>query len=508
MKAFLMHREEDFDLQRPSSPQAAALVQDLELQTLFEAMACGDDFLLKVAQQAVLSSLEDLDAIRYRQEILQDCLRNPDVVRAIYQIPIEAMLKKRKSWMGIFGSYPGGVLSGAVQMVHMLMDLLKRLKQLADEHADQFQSAGFTRFFAMLREELSDDYFDEVQAHLAQLKFKNGVLISLSLGRGNEGAGYVLRKPHDSDQNWLERLLAPKPQTFTFRIHPRDDHGARAVSEIRSRGINLAANALAQSADHIESFMNMLRIELAFYVGCLNLAEQLTGLGAPITFPTPAPTGVRRHTFRGLYDACLALTLQKKVVGNDVTADHKELVIITGANQGGKSTFLRSIGLAQLLMACGMFVPAESFQANLCRGLFSHFRREEDVTMESGKLEEELGRMSDIVDWVKPDSMVVFNESFAATNEREGSEIAWQVVRALLERRVKVFFVTHLYQFARVVYEKNLDSALFLRAERRPDGSRTFRLNLGEPLPTSFGADLYAQLFETRPELGACVSKP
>ncbi|EGD50050.1 DNA mismatch repair protein MutS domain protein [Thermoanaerobacter ethanolicus JW 200] len=63
--------------------------------------------------------------------------------------------------------------------------------------------------------------------------------------------------------------------------------------------------------------------------------------------------------------------------------------------------------------------------------------------MKSGKLDEELSRMSDIVDNIKPNSMVLFNESFAATNEREGSEIARQIITALIEKRIKVFFVTH-----------------------------------------------------------------
>jgi DNA mismatch repair ATPase MutS len=90
---------------------------------------------------------------------------------------------------------------------------------------------------------------------------------------------------------------------------------------------------------------------------------------------------------------------------------------------------------------------------------------------------------------------LLFNESFAATNEREGSEIARQVVCALLERRIKVFFVTHLYEFAHSFAERAMEEAVFLRAERRADGKRTFRLVEGEPLETSYGEDLYRQVF-------------
>ncbi len=166
----------------------------------------------------------------------------------------------------------------------------------------------------------------------------------------------------------MERILAERPPVYTFHLHPRDESGARALSELNDRGINLVANALAQCTDHILGFFSMLRTELAFYVGCLNVHGQLAQKGEPMSFPLPVAPDERRHSFKGLYDICLALTMEQSIVGNEVHADRKDLVIITGANQGGKSTFLRSIGLAQVMMQCGMFVPAESFCANVCEG--------------------------------------------------------------------------------------------------------------------------------------------
>ncbi|HDL52846.1 MAG TPA: DNA mismatch repair protein MutS, partial [Proteobacteria bacterium] len=128
-------------------------------------------------------------------------------------------------------------------------------------------------------------------------------------------------------------------------------------------------------------------------------------------------------------------------------------------------------------------------------GLFTHYKREEDAFMESGKLDEELSRMSQVVDNVGPNSLLLLNESFSATNEREGSEIAKQITCALLESRVKVFFVTHLYEFAHVLYDEKMENALFLRAERQADGERTFKVVKGEPLETSYGEDLYRAIW-------------
>jgi DNA mismatch repair ATPase MutS len=435
MKVLLMYHDRDFDLQRQLPPQAPALTQDLELHTLLGAMALDDKFVFEVARKAVLSSVNDLDTIRYRQHILQDCLKNASIVRKIYTIAVEAIESEKKNYLGLLSRYPAWVLRRSIEVLQMFVGMLKKLKQIADEHADTFESEGFTAFFAMLTRELGDDYFARVQHHLRALEFRDGVLISAELGQGNKGINYILRKPPDKQQRWIERIFAEKPPAYTFHISDRDESGAQALSDLKDQGINLVANALAQSTDHILSFFSMLRTELAFYIGCLNVHEQLAQMGEPVCFPRPLAPGERRHAFQGLYDVCLALTMKQGVVGNDLHADGKDLVIITGANQGGKSTFLRSIGLAQVMMQCGMFAPAESFCANVCKGLFTHYKRKEDATMKSGKLDEELGRMSDIVDNITSHSMLLLNESFAATNEREGSEIARQIMNALLEKQ-------------------------------------------------------------------------
>ena len=510
MKVFLMHADRDFKLQGeieqrypyrhvlPLPPAKVALMQDLELDTLFNAMAQEDEFLFDIAKQAIFSSLASPEAIRYRQAILKDCLKNPAIVREIYSLPIEATDGKHRHWMGIFTRYPSGVLSGAVQMLEMFVTLLRKLKRIADEHGGKFESQGFRRFFAMIQQELTEDYFTVVEGHLRALKFKRGVLISAELGNGNEGRNHILRKTNHDNRFWFKRVFSRKSPIYSYTLHPRDEAGARALGELRDKGLNLVANAAGQSADHIDNFFNMLRTELAFYIGCLNLFERLTQLGEPVAFPEPAPTNERQHSFTGLYDVALTLTMKKKVVGNDVNADGKDLIIITGANQGGKSVFLRSIGLAQLMMQCGMFVPAESFHANVCTGLFTHYKREEDSSMTSGKFDEELGRMSEIVDNVAPNSIVLFNESFAATNEREGSEIARQIVSALLEKHIKVFYVTHLYELAHGFHARQMDNAIFLRADRKEEGHRTYKLIEAPPLKTSYGVDAYNKIFGER----------
>src|SRR5712692_992384 len=164
MKAFLMYNDHDFDLQRKLPPNERALTQDLELHTLFNAMALGDKFLFEVAKRAVLSGLDtDLDTIRYRQHILQDCLKNASIVRDIYTIAVESIESEKKNFWGFLSKYPDMILRRSIEVLQMFVGMLKKLKHIADEHAGTFESEGFTAFFAMLNKELSDDYFASVQ---------------------------------------------------------------------------------------------------------------------------------------------------------------------------------------------------------------------------------------------------------------------------------------------------------------------------------------------------------
>jgi len=513
MRALLMYPDRDFDphqllrdvmypyrrdvdRKQQLPPHERALIQDLELDTLLHAMGGDDEFLLEVARTALLSGLRnDVDTILYRQEILKDCLKNPAVVRQLYDLMVEAIKTTEKHWWGMSSHYASSMLYSSIDLLEFSLGVLRKLRGIAEEQAGRFESEAFTALFAMFGKELSNEYLASIQNHLRELKFRKGVLLSAELGEWNESTNYVLRQACAKDPNWLDRILGKGPPAYTFYIADRDTAGAQILSDMRHRGISRVAIALARSSDHVLSFFKMLQVELAFYIGCLNLHGRLAAKEEPVCFPTPAPAGERKHCFNGLYDVCLSLQMECRVVGNAVDADGKNLTIITGANQGGKSSFLRSIGLAQVMMQCGMFVGAEAFEAELCPALFTHYKREEDATMKSGKFEEEIARMSEVVDHIAPNSMLLFNESFAATNEREGSEIAKQIVCALLEKRSKIFYVTHLYEFARGFFDRKIEDALFLRAERKADGTRTFRLLEGEPLETSHGGDLYRQIF-------------
>jgi hypothetical protein len=493
MKVFLMHPGRDFDPKQDVPPNCEALSQDLDLDALLGAMAGGDAALFEVARKALLFTVTDPDVILYRQQVLADCLRHPLVVREMHEVAIAAIEGRRRLHLSFLGYSPDSILSSSVRLLALFLPLLRRLRMIADETRQGFQSAGFERMLRTLVEELNDGYLLTLEAHLERLQSRHGVLLSAQLGQGNSGSDYTVRLPRD--RGWKARLTPWNRAKYSFQIPRRDDAAVRELSQIRGRGVNLVANALAQSTDHILSFFGMLRTELGFYVACLNLHERLSEKGQPVCFPTPLASEECDLSAAGLYDICLALRTRRELVGNDIEGRDKRLVMITGANGGGKSTFLRSVGLAQVMMQCGMFVAANALRANVSRGVFTHFPREEDPSMDRGKLNEELSRMNEIADSIAPGCLLLCNESFSSTNEREGSEIARQIVRALTDSGVKVFYVTHMYDLAHGLQAQSTHDALFLRAERQSDGSRTFKLHEAAPLSTSFGEDLYLQIF-------------
>lgn len=498
MKVRLLHPDRDLDL-APRLPWHLEdrLEEDLGLRPLYAAMGAGDDFLAGIAKKVIPVTVVEPRVIVYRQQVLADCLTSRAVVRQMYDVAVDGTEVRRKVFLGaLMSRNPQAVLRRSVRLLELLAANLRQLRGLCDEHAGSFSSPGFQQLLSMISEQLCDTYLERLDTDLAELGLARGVLLSAQLGVGHKGTGYLLHQP--PRRGFWEKLTGNHDRGRGFTVDEHDEAGALALTELAGRALNDIASTVAQSADHIQAFFGRLRTELAFYLGCANLYDRLAKSGVPTCFPIPAPASPPQICCRDLRDVGLCLAGRTPIVGNDVDAENKSLIMITGANEGGKSTFLRSIGTAQIMMQAGMFVTAISFRADVRDGVLTHFKREEDVTYTHGKLDEELARMSEIADVVGSTSMLLCNESFASTNEREGSQIARDVVLAMTESGAKVVYVTHLYDLAQSLFARHDPADLFLRAQRRPDGERTFQLQPAPPEPTSYGEDSFRRIFGLR----------
>lgn len=502
MKPCLLYEHKE-EASKKNISNETELVQDLNLQIIFKTMSQDNDFLYRTVKSVILNSLLDINTIIFRQEILKDCIKNSPVIRDVFNIASKAVLEaafyKEYTQPNYARIIPVSVrVIKSVGLLELLILKLEEARALFSTNEKGFDSKGMISFYRMLNNYLTDEFFIKVKEHIKDLKsISEGgkMIIGAKLGNGIKGTGYILRELSNTSQKTIQKSKSWKVAESN-NIPLDNTSTAKSAREIEEAGLIHILRVINHFISNTLHFFEVLRYEIGFYTGCTNLYEDLSKLGAPITYPVPTTPNEKMFTAKGLYDISLAIGEKKKLIDNDIDANGKTLFIITGANQGGKSTFLRSIGLAQILMQCGMFVPASYFYSNVCDRVFTHFTREEDINMNSGKLDEELLRLNTIINSITPISLLLLNEPFATTTERDGSKIAGDLITALYEIDIKVLFVTHLYEFSNSIYNKKLEKAIFLRAERNDNGYRSFCIKTGEPLKSSFGEDLFNSVIE------------
>ncbi len=473
-------------------PPPGDLVADLELERLYAAMAAGDEEVLGVVRRVVPAWLIAADEIRYRQAVLRDVLATPGIALELYRIAGDAIAAERRAWGGGLRSAEL-VLRRSVGVLDGFLVSFREVRSVAERHADHVSSPGLLAFFDRVRTELDDAWLAEAADHVRRLRERR-LVVTARLGPGNRGVDHVLRRPADGRSRLRDRVGLAASRGMAVDVTLHDQNAMNALAELRSAAIVPAASAVQEAVGHILAFFRLLRVEVAFYLGCANLRDALGRADVGVSFPEPAGLGERQLRARGIVDPCLALAVDGPVIGNDVEADGYGLVVVTGANGGGKSTLLRAVGLAQVMLQAGMFVSATELRAGLRSNVLTHFSREEGTVPDGGRLDAELRRLSALVGRATPGSLVLLNESLSTTNERDGAAIAHGVVTGLVDAGATVWFVTHLYALARRLQADDAPGVLFLRAERGSGAERPFRVVEAPPLSTSFGMDRYRRL--------------
>ena len=493
MRVNLLFPDRDLLLFKRKGSCQVDVVNDLELQTVIAAMSRGDELIEEVARSVLLERKTSIDVILFRQGVLKDAMAAPEMFRNIYDIATEAGQAERKVFGGLYARTPSARLFRSVRVLKVYLELLRKLKIAILKADNSLASVGMSVFVNTVSENLGEPYLRQVEEQLSYLSFPDGMLLGAKLARHNRGMEYRLLHENDGKMRWWSRV-SPQGNKQTFRIAPRDESGARILAEIQDEGVAEIAEATLSSAQHIKGFFASLAREMAYYVGCINLFDSIDSLEAPICWPKPLQAGGGVLRFSGLWATVLALKTREPTVTNDLDTDGVFRTVITGANSGGKSTWLKSVGIALLMMQAGMFVVADSFAASIFDGLYTHFSRGEEQNLAGGRLDEELSRLNNIVHEIASESILLMNESFSSTNEQEGSAVAEEVVSAFADAHLRCFVVTHMYQLASSLHALGLKSDCFLIAERKADASRTFRLCPGFPQPTSFSYDLYRQI--------------
>ncbi|WP_169813253.1 MutS-related protein [Nocardia jejuensis] len=439
-------------------------------------------------------SLLDPQVIAYRQEVVSDSCAQPATIRELYSIVKDATDIRR--WTAGRDRGARGKLYLSLEPLTKLISHLRRLRATLDTNSSLFTSAGFLGFTKNLADLFSEEYLTDIEQYIRALEFEHGFEVSATLGAHGEIVGAVLHEPPAPPRR-RKTVFAPRDR-HTVEISPTDESARKFISRLVGNCLDRVADVVAHVTEVLAGFFQAARTEMAFLVGCVNLHEHLQSRRYPVCYPRPlGPDSGTGFDFRSLRDPALCLSHRSAIEGNSIDGRGRLLTVITGANSGGKSTFLRSLGTAQLMMQAGMFVVAEAYEADIRTGIFSHFRVDEDASMTYGRLKEELVRVRDLTDRIGPGSMVLWNEPFASTSEREATEILAPITEALLDSGVTVIVVTHLYDFAAALARRQHATDLFLQAQRLPDGTRTYRLEVGAPATTSHAMDIYRRIFGT-----------
>jgi len=201
----------------------------------------------------------------------------------------------------------------------------------------------------------------------------------------------------------------------------------------------------ATHASFVEDTVATFDREIQFYTAVSEFLERLTAAHLPICYPdiSEQDKTVDAHD---VYDIALAdklVNARKPVVLNDVVLGEDErIVVVTGPNQGGKTTFARTFGQLHHLAALGCPTPGTKVRLGLFDRIFTHFERTENLRRLSGKLEDELIRIHQILLDATDRSVVVMNESFGSTSLRDSRQLGAAVIEQLIDFDLRAVYVT------------------------------------------------------------------
>jgi DNA mismatch repair ATPase MutS len=235
---------------------------------------------------------------------------------------------------------------------------------------------------------------------------------------------------------------------------PEMDHVEAAILDLVAKLYPEVFASLEEFASRHQDFLDPIVAsfdrEVQFYIACIEYIEPLTRAGLPSSIPTVTQSKQVRAT--GVFDIALAKQLvreSKPVVTNDFYLQEPErIVVVSGPNQGGKTTFARTFGQLHYLASIGCPVPGSEAQLFLFDHLFTHFEREEEIRNHSGKLEDELLRIHEILERATSRSILIMNESFLSTTIEDAVFLSREIMQRIITLDILCVSVTFLDELA------------------------------------------------------------
>jgi DNA mismatch repair protein MutS len=435
--------------------KAPEFFPDLNLDQVVASITAGrEEYNLKPFFHTPLSRVE---TINYRYDILRD-LEN----QALFE-HISSFGKKMRAMRGHLAQ---------ADKLHYKYQKERWFLEAADLYCDavnclnhdltlaDLRSRGFLVFREYLATYTKSDDFASLLSETQKLKADlSGVIYCLHI-KGNR----ITVSRYGSEPDYSADVLqtfekfkqgSVKEYRFDFSSDPAMNHVEAAVLELVARRYPDIFSSLGQyrhrHRDYLDATIGDYDREVQFYLACLEHIGSFKPAGLLFCYPTVTDRSKEVHGHE-VFDLALANNLIRKrapVVTNDFYLKEPErIIVVSGANQGGKTTFARTIGQLHYLASIGCPVPGREARLFLFDRLFTHFEREEDLQNLTGKLEDDLLRIHEILERATPDSILIMNESFSSTTLSDALFLGKQVMQRIIRRDLLCVSVTFLDELA------------------------------------------------------------
>ena len=443
------------DTVREETLDAPPFFVDLNLDQVVEAITAGRQFYnLKPFFHRALGSLA---AIQYRHQVFQD-LENPTLFRYIEEFT-HAMGRMRDRLTRANKLYyqyqkERWFLDAVKLYCRAIQDLDQRLKAI-DLHA-----RGLLAFRQYLTEYVDSDHFvtlvaeaDGLLADLSKVKYSvlihgNAVKVRLpdsevdystdveaTFQKFQQGAvkNYLVKLSDYAEMNHVEEQILYGVATLYPELFARLDRFCTG------------------HADYLDETIHVFDREIQFYVAYLDYVASFKRAGLSFNYPRMSNPSKEVYAHES-FDLALATKLRSEhsaVVCNDFYLKGPErIIVVSGPNQGGKTTFARMFGQLHYLASLGCPVPGREAQLFLFDRLFTHFEREENIQDLRGKLEDDLVRIHAILEQATSSSVIIMNEIFTSTTLQDALFLGKEVMRRLIQLDALCVFVTFIDELA------------------------------------------------------------
>jgi len=400
--------------------------------------------------------LREVDAVQYRHEVLRD-LERREVLEPVNGFA-ETMRQMREHLAQVQKLHYG--LQKKAWFLDAAAIYCEAVHALAQGLAErEATSRGLQRLSRYLTGYLGSERFTSLAAETQALKDAlTGIRYAVRIHGPRVTVSRYEAEPDYSAE--VEEIFARFKQgavnSHLVRLpeHAEMDHVEAQIADLVAKLYPNVSRRLADYCDRYRDYLDPVIArfdrEAQFYLAYLDLVDRLRAAGLPFCYPRVSARS-KQIAAEDTFDIALASKLvpDSTVVTNDFHLQGPERVlVVSGPNNGGKTTFARSFGQLHYLASLGLLVPGRSARLLLPDRIYTHFEKEEDIETLRGKFEDELVRVHGILEQATEDSVIVMNESFSSTTLNDALFVGTEVMRRILDLGCLGVYVTFVDEIA------------------------------------------------------------